>query len=52
MLNEDSPNYLELMQTEGVAIVSAHWGKTVATLEHIMNLMNMMYFFQKLQLQF
>ena len=52
MLNEQSPHYLELMQTEGVQIVKSHWTKTVATLEHLMNLMNMMYFYQKLQLQF
>lgn len=50
MVNQ--PNYEEFNQTEGQAIIQKHWGKTVHTLEILMNQMNMMYFFHKLRLQF
>ena len=45
MVKENDPNYQEFNQTEGIAIISRHWLKTVNTLEHLMNLMNMMYYF-------
>lgn len=45
MVNEDDPNFEEFNQNEGLAIISRHWLKTVNTLEYLMNLMNMMYYF-------
>lgn len=45
MVKEDDPNFEEFNQNEGEAIINRHWAKTVNTLEHLMNLMNMMYYF-------
>lgn len=45
MVREGDPNFEEFNQNEGLAIISRHWLKTVNTLEHLMNLMNMMYYF-------
>jgi hypothetical protein len=53
MVKDDKdPNFEEFNQNEGQAIISKHWTKTVQTLGHLMNLMNMMYYFQKLKLSF
>jgi len=38
--------------TEGKAIIQKHWGKTIYTLQKLMCQMNMMYFFEKLKIQF
>ena len=46
------PKYEEFNENEGHAIVLKHWAKTVNTLQKLMNTMNMMYFFEKLKLQF
>lgn len=48
MSKEDNPNFREFQDNEGLAIIHRHWLKCVNTLEHLMNLMNMMYYFQKL----
>lgn len=47
----NAPNYEEFNQNEGQTIIEKHWGKTVHTLEVLMNQMNMMYYFHKLRLQ-
>jgi len=52
MVKEDDPNFEEFKENEGLAIISRHWLKTVSTMEHLMNMMNMMYYFQKLQIRF
>ena len=43
--DEKDANYNEFDQNEGLAIINKHWMKTMATLEYLMNLMNMMYYF-------
>ena len=50
MINEQ--NNEEFNKNEGKAIIVKHWTKTVDTLEHLMTQMNMMYFFEKLKLEF
>jgi hypothetical protein len=52
MVKEDNPNFEEFNQNEGLAIISRHWEKTFQTMEHLFNLMNMMYYFQKIQIKF
>jgi len=46
------PQYEEFNENEGYAIICKHWVKTINTLQKLMNTMNMMYFFEKLKLQF
>ena len=46
-----SEQYKEFAENEGVAIIDKHWEKTVNTLRALMNQMNMMYFFEKLQMK-
>lgn len=45
-------NVEEFDQNEGQAIIAKHWGKTMKTLQKLMCMMNMMYYFEKLKLQF
>lgn len=42
----------EFHETEGQAIVKKHWGKTISTLQKLMCMMNMMYYYEKLKLSF
>lgn len=42
----------EFNETEGMAIIKKHWGKTMSTLQKLMSMMNMMYYYEKLKLQF
>ena len=37
---------------EGQAIIKKHWGKTMKTLQKLMIMMNMMYYYEKLKMQF
>jgi hypothetical protein len=50
MINEQ--NNEEFNKNEGKAIILKHWSKTIDTLEHLMTQMNMMYYFEKLKLEF
>ena len=42
----------EFKEAEGQAIIRKHWGKTMTTLQKLMTMMNMMYYYEKLKLQF
>lgn len=42
----------EFKQAEGQAIIKKHWSKTMTTLQKLMTMMNMMYYFEKIKLQF
>lgn len=50
-MNKDD-NLDDFDQTEGQAIIKKHWGKTIMTLQKLMCMMNMMYYYEKLKLQF
>lgn len=52
MVNEKDAKHNEFQENEGMAIISQHWQKTFQTLEHLMNLMNMMYYYQKIKVRF
>ena len=45
-------NVEEFNENEGLAIIKKHWGKTITTLQKLMSMMNMMYYYEKLKLQF
>lgn len=48
----EKENEEEFDQVEGQAIIAKHWGKTMRTLQKLMCMMNMMYYYEKLKLQF
>ena len=45
-------NNEEFDENEGHAIIIKHWAKTIQTLQTLMCQMNMMYYFERLKLQF
>lgn len=47
---DKNDNLDEFDQNEGQAIIKKHWGKTMSTLQKLMCMMNMMYYWEKLKL--
>ena len=45
-------NNEEFDKAEGQAIVLKHWSKTMTTLQKLMTMMNMLYYFEKIKFKF
>lgn len=45
-------NNEEFDKAEGQAIIEKHWSKTMTTLQRLMSMMNMLYYFEKIKLKF